>query len=205
MKQKLNSFFCLVTIIVMSIVLYSCQSDDDPRLIIDPVEPYVTLSADGVPSFLNPTRMSREFFNENIVGRGWYYDSSHEIKLDGTIMMTDFYQDMIGISPSHYYFDADSITEFGYHDSYGYVKGGLGFVRYAYTYNEADQGIYVQGRRILQINPIETENCKYLMTVKWTAMRSDDTRVYTLDILRRMTAKELEKTRRAYSANFTKR
>ncbi|MGI6242382.1 MAG: hypothetical protein ACOYJK_02410 [Prevotella sp.] len=203
MKQKLNFFFCLVTIIVMSIVLYSCQSDDDPRLIIDPVEPYVTLSADGVPSFLNPTRMTRELFNENIVGRGWYYESSHEIKPDGTIMMTDFYQDMIGISPSHYYFDADSLTVFRYHDSQGYVNGGLGFVRYAYTYNEADQGIYVQGRRVLQLNPVGEKGYKYLRTVRWSAMRSDGTQVYTLDIFRRMTDKELEKIRQTYSANFT--
>lgn len=163
------------------------------------------MSADGVPEIFNPTGMSRELFNAIIVGRGWYHEVSHEIKPDGVVNMTDFYHNMIGMSPSHYYFDADSVTVFSYHDSQGYMNGGRGFVRSAYTYNEADQGIYVQGRRILQIKPIETENCKYLMTVKWTAMRSDDTRVYTLDILRRMTAKELEKTRRAYSANFTKR
>jgi hypothetical protein len=205
MKQQLKSFFLLTAAVVMFALLYSCQDDDDQRPVIDPTIPYVTMSADGVPEIFNPTGMSREVFNAIIVGRGWYHEASHEIKPDGAVNMTDFYHNMIGMSPSHYYFDADSVTVFSYHDSQGYMNGGRGFVRSAYTYNEADQGIYVQGRRILQIKPIETENCKYLMTVKWTAMRSDDTRVYTLDILRRMTAKELEKTRRTYSANFTKR
>lgn len=205
MKQQLNSFFLLTAAVLMSALLYSCQDDDDQRPVIDPKIPYVTMSADGVPEIFNPTRMSRELFNAIIVGRGWYHEASHEIKPDGAVNMTDYYHNMIGMSPSHYYFDADSVTMFSYHDSRGYVNGGCGFVRCAYTYNEADQGIYVEGRRILQIKPIKTENCNYLMTVIWTAMRSDDSRVYTLDILRRMTAKELEKTRRTYSANFTKR
>lgn len=205
MKQQLNSFFLLTAAVLMSALLYSCQDDDDQRPVIDPKIPYVTMSADGVPEIFNPTQMSRELFNAIIVGRGWYHEASHEIKPDGAVNMTDYYHNMIGMSPSHYYFDADSVTMFSYHDSRGYVNGGCGFVRCAYTYNEADQGIYVEGRRILQIKPIKTENCKYLMTVKWTATRSDDSRVYTLDILRRMTAKELEKTRRTYSANFTKR
>lgn len=184
-------------------VVYSCQSDEDLKLIIRPDEPYVALSADGVPGFLNAARMSRELFNENIVGRGWYHESSHEIKPDGTVMMADYYQDMFGISPSHYYFDADSLTAFSHHDSHGYVNGGLGFVRCAYIYNEADQGIYVQGRRMLQLKPIGEKDYKYLMTVNWSGMRSDGTQIYTLDIFKRMTNKDLKKIRRAYSANFT--
>ncbi len=205
--QKHRLFFYIMTAMLTAPLLGSCMSDDDddiePRLVIDPVEVRLSISDDGVPELLHPTSLSREDFNNSVVGRGWYQGAVYKIKPDGKVDSSDYFDNMIGIGPSHYYFDTDSLTEFGYHDSHGYLNGGLGYVRHAYTYSEIDHGIYVNGRRVLQINPLGEKPYRYLMAIVWVGMYSDGSNIYVLGNFNRLTNKELKALRRKYSVNFT--
>lgn len=207
MKRKLRLSLYVVAVMLTAPLLCSCLSDDndsaESRLIIDPVKSVLNISDDGVPGLLYLSSLSREDFNKNIVGRGWYQGPAYEINPDGKLDSTEYYEDMIGIAPSHYYFDADSLTEFGYQDSNGHLNGGLGYVRYAYTYSEVDHGIYVNGRRVLQINPWGENPYGYLMAITLVGVRSDDSDVYVLSSFKRLTDKELKALRHKYSVNFT--
>jgi hypothetical protein len=83
------------------------------------------------------------------------------------------------------------------------LNGGLGYVRHAYTYSEIDHGIYVNGRRVLQINPLGEKPYRYLMAIVWVGMYSDGSNIYVLGNFNRLTNKELKALRRKYSVNFT--
>lgn len=121
-KSMMGSMVALATIALFGACL--TDENDKPQLIIDPIEPYVVLDTAGVASIPHLESYSEEEFRQHIVGRCWYCEATYEINDKGVALAMNIWKDMIGMGPTHYYFDADSVTMFYYDDAHANINLG---------------------------------------------------------------------------------
>lgn len=185
----------LLCAIATTITTTSClNSDDDgPMLIIDPVETPVKVDADHVVSFISPEKISKADFNKSIVGRCWKNFETHEVTLQGEYIAKNYWQDRLGSSPEIYMLDKDSITTFYVSDAH---MGRGEYRRNAYTYNETDNGVYVGGKRLLQVLP---PFAQYMYAVEALGVRSDGTPIYGISNFEELSAFEYQNLLKNYT------
>ncbi len=200
MKHAFYSFFSLLAIAGAMMFFVSCDSDDADRLpeVVCPPDLSFVMDAQGVPGIAGMIPYSRADFERDIVGHAWCCESTYEISEQGTVSNVNLWNDMIGKGPVHRFFDKDSVTLYTYNDAYGYLNGGLGYSRLAYTYDERDNGVYVSGRRSLQLYAANVPNPRRFMAVEHIAYRSDGSPVYGYSIFRRLDDKEYNRMKEQY-------
>ena len=179
----------------------SCGSDDEERPVISIMESMVDMTG-GRAQWPGLTKLTRATFESQIVGQGWYCEQSYQVSPRGVYGPSTSRQGMFGIGPVHYYFDRDSVTRFLYNDAKGYQNKGLGYVRDAYTYDENDNGVYVDGNRLLQISPSGVVNGRFLYAIEDGGTHADGSTAYAVSIVRRMSGGEQSAIRRDYSVRW---
>ena len=195
-KSMMGSMVALATIALFGACL--TDENDKPQLIIDPIEPYVVLDTAGVASIPHLESYSEEEFRQHIVGRCWYCEATYEINDKGVALAMNIWENMIGMGPTHYYFDADSVTMFYYDDAHANINLGRRTKKYAYSYRAADNGVYINGYRQWQIAlPAKGDNA-YLSAVDFIGTRSDHSLSYGWSAYRALSAREVHALCRDY-------
>lgn len=202
MKKSILTFSLSLLLVGLATMLASCGADDDEeRPVVCVMESMVDMTG-GRAQWPGLTKLTRATFESQIVGQGWYCEQSYQVSPRGVYGPSTSRQGMFGIGPVHYYFDRDSVTRFLYNDAKGYQNKGLGYVRDAYTYDENDNGVYVDGNRLLQISPSGVVNGRFLYAIEDAGTHSDGSTAYAVSIFRQMSPGELSGIRRDYSVRW---
>ncbi|MBQ7422832.1 MAG: hypothetical protein IJV27_11940 [Prevotella sp.] len=191
----------MAVLLVSLPLLASCHFldiDDEPELIIDPpVWGRFVFDDDGVPGSREMEAVAKEVFNRAVVGYGWKWEATREILPDGSVGEKDYWQNMIGKAPENYFFGQEQMTAFFCSDA---RQGQLMHRDFPYSYDEADNGVYAGGRRILQILSCDVGS-DYLWCVELLGYR-DERAVYGVTTMKRLTSRELEEMREKYAVEW---
>lgn len=108
MKTKLLMAFVAI---LFSAMFVSCNDDDDVTLESEYSD---VLDNHGTPYSFDETGrpygfggITEENFNTYFAGKGWKCEGTWRINDDGTRCKTDYYKDIVGVSPTDYYFASD--------------------------------------------------------------------------------------------------
>lgn len=203
MKKSILTFSLSLLLVGLATMFASCGADDDEeRPVVCVMESMVDMTGDGVARWPGLTKVSKAAFESRLVGHGWYCEQSYNVSPQGVYGPTTSRQGMLGVGPVHYYFDHDSLTRFVYNDAKGYQNRGLGYVRDAYIYDENDNGVYVDGKRLLQISPSGVVNGRFLYAIEDAGTHSDGSTAYAVSIFRQMSPGKLSGIRRDYSVRW---
>ncbi|SFG17855.1 hypothetical protein [Prevotella sp. KH2C16] len=203
--MKNHKLFLTLSLLVvgMTVMLVSCGGDDEENQpIICIMDSMVDMTDDGVAQWPGLTKVSKATFESQIIGHGWYCEESYNVLSHGVFGPSTSRRGMYGVGFVHYYFDRDSVTSFVYNDARGFQNGGLGYVRDAYTYDETDNGVYVGGRRLLQLSLSGLADGRYLYAIEGKGTHSDGSIAYAVSIFRQMSPGELSAIRRNYSVRW---
>ena len=143
------------------------------------------------------TAISKERFNEKIVGNGWDYMCTYKIESDGTCAIGEYYNGMIGKSPSFYYFDKECVTTFFFYDAIPATC----YRKQSYSYVENDNSIIKVGNsptfmRIIYISDYFFEAIEYL------GYNDKEGHIYGYSIFQKMFPERLDEVREKYATNF---
>ncbi|MBM6991647.1 MAG: hypothetical protein I3J02_00020 [Prevotella sp.] len=204
MKRLLKPFFLLFVAATTLSALLSCLSDNEPddRLIIDPADVVFDSDAAGRPVWPDLKPMSRASFDQLVVGHAWHCDATFEIMDNGIASHKNLWGSMLGMGPTHYFFDKDSVTMFVYNDAHGNINAGLGYMRLPYSFDERDNGIYIDGRRELQLAPLKLSSTQQLSAIQHIAQRSDGRHIYGMSVFRRLNDREYQQLRETYKVRW---
>lgn len=108
--MKLRKSLLLMLMALIGVTACSVDDVDDNRVIIDPSgKPMFQFDDNGVPYYYGapnlPKEMQRDLQKE-FVGYGWKWMQTNEIKEDGWVSITPYYDGVYGISPSSYYIES---------------------------------------------------------------------------------------------------
>lgn len=202
LKRYVVHILSAICVAITLPAVVSCQINDDQDFVgaptIDPRKPIATFDDDGQPLWVNNVPCTTKEFQRLIEGRGWRCESSYEIDSKGFASNVNMWNTMVGMGPEHYYFDRDSITVYYYNDAFGYLNGGMGHTKYEYVYNEADNGVYVNGVRKLQIKLMNSKEAKYLAVIQCVGMFSNGKDINVVSIYRKLTDQELREMNQVY-------
>lgn len=102
---------CLGASLVTSCI--DSSSIDEDRLIIDPLDfPMFEFDAEGVPYRWQRPEFTAEMqaaVKNELIGYGWQWMQTHEILETGYVDSKEYYESIIGPSPSSYYIESDSV------------------------------------------------------------------------------------------------
>ncbi len=204
MKRLLRPFLLLFVVASLLSALMSCLSDSEPedKLTVDPAEVVFDSDAVGRPVWTDLKPMSRDSFDRLIVGRAWHCDATFEIQEHGFASHKNLWGHMLGMAPTHYFFDKDSVTMYVYNDAHGNINAGLGYMRRPYTYDNRDNGIYIDGRRELQLNLSTIIPAQKLAAVQYIAQRSDGHNIYGMSLFSRLTDREYQQLKEDYKVKW---
>ena len=188
----------------MGLLFAACESDDGaekhPEVCL--VESQLDQGSDGMFRWPSLSQLSKADFEQMVVGRGWYCEAGFRVASNGFYGPSTSLKGMFGVGPEHYYFDRDSLTRFFYNDARGHENGGLGYVREAYVYNEDDNGVYVDGRRLMQFRSPAVDAKGFLFAIEHMGSYSDGTSAYAVCVFRPLSPRELSVLRSRYSVKW---
>lgn len=135
-------------------------------------------------------------FEQQVVGYGWKWIDTYEIKENGELAQKSYWKDMEGGSPHQYYFAKDSVTRFFWADA---IPADCYWTT-AYTYEEKENQVSTAyGELALQLLKLEDSK---LETIEYLGQRGGGIKVYGYSIYQRMSDEELEECRKSYPTNF---
>jgi len=204
--KKMKKYLFMALVALTSVLTSSCEEfpDDGTFDGTNWKEAKFPIAEDGkmlyIPRGVFP---DAEGVKKALVGKGWKHVESHEIQANGKPKTVDYYEDMMGVSPYHYYFDTDStLTEYTFSDAIpGNVKHHQNWA-YHSDYDVIDvysQVPTTEPSCIIQII-FFSENSMWL--TQNIGSRANDngssTRVYVLSHYEKMTDKELQDYQTSY-------
>lgn len=140
--------------------------------------------------------LTKAEFERQVVGYGWKWIDTYEIKENGKLAQKPYWEDMLGGSPDQYYFAKDSVTRFFWADA---IPADCYWTT-AYTYEEkGNQVSTAYGEHTLQLLKLEDSK---LETIEYLGLQGDGIKVYGYSTFQRMSDEELEKYRESYPTNF---
>ena len=178
--MKTNKRFLLpfLGLLVCVMALTACSSDDDANVPTTCIEPPIY-------------QVNEAIWQKLIVGHGWKHVVSYAVE-NGKITNHNFYDGMIGISPTDLYFTNDSVTTYFYSDALG---GSPRKVTKAYTKQQSADGkrfeVYIKG----ETQPLlscDWLNSQQLCFYESPFVHSDGSRQMLFTYMRRMSDKELK-------------
>ena len=128
-------------------------------------------------------------------GKAWKYVESHELKGDGTMVKTDYWDGLIGGAPVQYSFDGDSITTYMYIDAYPMKC----YKAEKYTFKEGANQV-VSGQN--DVFTVVSASADRLCIIKRQATRADGEDIYVYAVYRAMTAYEQASLKLDYPYNL---
>lgn len=112
--MKRNAFLLCLVCLVMG-MMTSCSDSgsktDNPFIIEPPYEPMFQFDEQGVPFRFEHPNLSPEMqqdLKKEAIGYGWKWMQTHEILADGHVEPKGYYEDLVGVGPSHYYIKSDT-------------------------------------------------------------------------------------------------
>ncbi|MEY8487464.1 hypothetical protein [uncultured Parabacteroides sp.] len=194
--EKLK-LFETVCISFMMCLLVACSDSDFFKEEFEEIK--FEQEEDGEWSLSDAKPVTKAEFEKNLVGNGWKWVATREIDVNGKCSENDYYEDLIGIGPSKYYFGKDTYTEFFYFDA----EPANCYREQTYTYEEKDNTI--QGSTypfpFMKILSLDSNTLK---VIEFMAFRGGEnfTKIYGCSIYTKMTDEELEKCRKDYPINY---
>ncbi|MDO4163550.1 MAG: hypothetical protein Q4D56_04080 [Bacteroides sp.] len=181
--------------------LASCTDDnevDDPNryFVICPYtfnfhfDEYGNCEASGI------TPLTAEEFARSVVGAGWKHIVTHRLYSDGTTDSENFYEEMVGMNPTSYYYKDDHTCILYF------LVDAVPAACYAvrdYQYEEDSNWIFVGEQKEAQIIELEGDDMWVLQTLGVT---SDDEKIYGLSYYCRMTDQELKTYQETYNIDY---
>lgn len=181
----------LLTTLAASLLLCACSKDDD-GLVFQILE-------DTRPVPAKYDKLSATEFKDLFFGYGWEEAETHEINIDGTINMEDFWEDMVGGGPSIYEFTDSVIIDYFFADA---IPADVS-VPYSYTYDETTNTVcYANGGNIWF--SIVYASSTEVTIIKRAGVKADRGSnklrpVYHYVTLKRLTDSKLEQVRNSYT------
>lgn len=208
-KALLLTLRAAALMVLGAFCMTACSSDDD-----DSVDQTWTVQLDNNDSPFSFTEnkqcygkgtISKDDFNKHIAGHGWQWQNTWKINPDGKRASEPYYQNMIGASPSSYYFGTDgTVKDFYISDAVAYKKV---YKDYRWTFDEGSNSL-IKNRIILADDSHSGTSFDYLQILGWTddsfcaihllAYYSDGTPVYGVSTFKKMSGKTLS----AYNKNY---
>lgn len=140
--------------------------------------------------------LTKAEFEQQVVGYGWKWIDTYEIKSDKKLADKPYWEGMEGASPKQYYFAKDSITSFVRVNA---IPANCYWTT-AYTYGENENQVTaVHGETSLQVFRLEDNK---LEAIEYLGQRMEGIKIYGYSIYQRMSDEELEKCRKSYPTNF---
>ena len=171
------------------LVGYSSCSDDEGL--------HFEFDASGECYYPSVSSLSKERFEEAVVGYGWKHVSTYEITSSGECLKKEYYTDIDGAAPSHYYFESPtSLKTYLFMNSYP----ANGFLTSTYEYMDANRVVTDGEHTALQIISVDD---RLMKVVRYMGMLSYGTKIYGYTTYQRMTEEELEAYQRHYSIDFS--
>lgn len=200
MRTKL--FFAFVAVLFAA-VFASCNDDEDITLeseyldVLDNHGDLFPFDASGRPYGYGG--ISEENFNKYIAGRGWKCEGTWKINDDGTRSKTNYYENMVGVSPSDFYFASDGTgKEYFFSDAYNE------YVCHSFKWS------FKNDKDADESSCIAYSNYDFMQVVGWSqgvlcvirqlSLNSDGKKTYAVEIYKEMSDKELASHNEKYSA-----
>lgn len=141
--KNLKSYIGFVLVLFASFFVASCDDDDEETL----EQQWITVLdnhgckyefSDNGSCFGDGGGIGKENFDKMFIGHGWKHYATWEIDKNGKRQPDEYYSNMIGIAPRHYYFDSDTKLTIYYRSD---AEGGAAKKNeVAYTYNNRYNG-----------------------------------------------------------------
>lgn len=177
-----------LSLLFLLIVQSSCSKDDSLTFKFD---------ENGECYYPSVSPISTGNFEKSVVGSGWKHVSTYEIGTDGECMKGEYYADLIGVGPHHYFFESsNSFKMYYYADAYP----ANGFMTTSYSYVESVNGVAANSSTILQILSVDGDVMK---AIEYMAVRADGKKVFGYSTYKRMSAQELKKCQESYPTDLT--
>lgn len=198
--KNLKSFIGLVLVLFASFSLASCNYDDEETLeqqwatVLDNHGTVYDFSDNGL-CFGDGGGIGKENFDKKFIGHGWKHYGTWKIDNNGKRQSNEYYSNMLGISPLHYYFDSDTkMTIYYRSDSEG---GAVKKNEVAYTYNNNYNGtsrtvLLLGSNDYIQITGWTLGNQPSFCMVRPLAQDAYGVTIYGVSIYVQMTDKELK-------------
>lgn len=198
--KNLKSFIGLVLVLFASLFFASCNDDVEETMeqewahVLDNHGVAYSFSDNG-NCFGDGGGISQADFNKMFIGHGWKHYATWEIDKNGKRKSAEYYSNMLGLAPEHYYFDSDTkLTTYCRSDISGSaVKKN----EVNYTFNDNYNGT---SRTVLLL-----DNNKYIQITGWTlgaqpsfcmvhplGIKTDGATVYGVSLYLQMTDKEVK-------------
>lgn len=195
--------------VCLALVLAACNDSDWDG----PITPTIDLVVDYEPwldcnypidsNGYCPVAAERDFagaMKRSVIGHGWIHDFTSEIDEEGRCDRKNYYEDLDGASPRHFYVDSEEeLTVFLYIDA----RPAVGFYTTDYRYGEEQNSVWIQPEaldreelRLFQIVDID-EEWNRLVLLTHLGQRGDR-QIYGLSIYHRATPDELAQLRKDY-------
>lgn len=190
MKKKISILWLLIGLLSLSFTSCGDDSFDDiigsKKFVID----------DSGRCVLKGVQLiTKADIEKQLVGYGWQEVSAHEVKANGTLENKDYYEDMIGIGPTHIYFNSNNmLTTYGYADAIPafYFREGN------WSYDESQNFISRNGSYMQVLGFMKKNGDVYMDMVMAGGSNSEGT-TYLMKRYKRMTEKELEEAKKDYT------
>lgn len=212
-----RKFLSIVTVIVCAFFLCGCDSDDlsveECKLDMNLFDQKYTVDDEGCCVLKGAKPVPYDEVQSKVVGYGWKSIATFEVQANGKLSRVDYYKDLIGGAPTHYWFESSKqMVRYYYVDA----LPADGFSRVSWSY-DATKGFFLFGDgkspiedRYEQILKLDESNGKTLMyTMSKYGVKSDGKGgyepFYAMVVYRRMTDDELKKTQETYTYDFSKK
>ena len=176
--------------------LAACGDDDHgPSFLFD---------KNGNCTAASVTPLSQKEFNQQVVGSGWKHLSTYEIDTNGNPSGKEYYEDMIGSSPTDFYFEsATSLKAYFFVDA----LPASGYRTYSYAYDEEDNTLWsIESSKQLDLRQIVYLRGDLMRVLIYLGQRSTGggtmRYIYGYSTYQRMTEKELAACQESHPADF---
>lgn len=196
MKIFIHTLALFALVIANACTEYTCT--DMPDVIVDPYEWAFQFNEDGtLKTFPCKIFESADELQATLVGNCWKHSSSYKIAEDGLPEKKEFYSDIYGISPMHYYFEtADRMSVLFYSDA---EAGRLVKRSHEWRYSEKETFIYIATEpttiehvNVIQIIGKDQDMIWLTQLVSYNVEDGKDKPVYVVSRYDRMTDNELK-------------
>jgi hypothetical protein len=195
--MKQTDFFthlCLSAVAVLTLMASCSLHDDDDPYVNPPDPPTYSVYIDSVrQACWSPLyKMTEANFRKNVENKGWRCSATYEISPEGNVASENLWGNIIGLSATDFVFEKDSVILLFYSDALPPSESRT-YRKCAYTYNEADNGVYINGKRELQFIGPDAFYTNEMFAIEYIAHHGDGTPVYGVSYFKRMSADDLVK------------
>ena len=194
-NKNLTKWSSCLLILFALITLSACGDDDSPAFVFD---------RNGNCTAASVTSLSQKDFNLQVVGSGWKHLSTYEIDTNGNPSGKEYYEDMIGSSPTDFYFEsATSLKAYFFADAIP----ASGYKTHNYTYEEEDNTFWsIDSSKLLNLRQIVYLRGDLMKVLIYLGQRSTGggtmRYIYGYSTYQRMTEKELAACQESHPVNF---